>query len=291
MTILQPWTVVLTQSEHDLILFGLVAAALTLLATLVRVRFTSGESNGAFRVASLTANAVVAIAFVSYLTLIAAFALGYAQQDDGLFHPTATARYAWALRYMDWVVTVPLLVIELVAVSAVPERTALWTRRIGMIAAAVMIALGYLGAFIVEDGRDFAAYALLGGLAAACFLLLYVLVVGLMRSSLPRLPTEARRSYRAAITLLLLTWLVYPIVYGVSGAAGASAVVVAGQLALCAADMIAKVGFGTLVHRTSVLRSRHDDDLDPSTPRRPRPPVGESVYVDEARLLDFDHDE
>ena len=60
-----PWTTTLTQSEHDLILFAMVAAGLSLLATLVRVRFTSRESHGTFRAASLTANAVVAIAFVS----------------------------------------------------------------------------------------------------------------------------------------------------------------------------------------------------------------------------------
>ena len=92
-----PWTTTLTQSEHDLILFAMVAAGLSLLATLVRVRFTSSESHGSFRVASLTANAVVAIAFVSYLAIIAAFVLGYTQVGDE-YRPNAGARLSWVLR-------------------------------------------------------------------------------------------------------------------------------------------------------------------------------------------------
>lgn len=287
--LIQPWTVTLTASEHDLILFGLVATALTLLATLVRVRFSSGESQGTFRVASLTASAVVALALVSYLTLITTFTLGYIQQPDGTFHPNGIAKYAWELRYMDWVVTVPLLVIEFVAVSALASSTATWIRRIGMAAAITMIALGFLGAFVVDSGQNRVTYTFFGVGAAACFGLLYALLISTVRKSLPQLPQSAARPYKAAIVLLLTTWLLYPIAYGVSGLFASSTAVVIGQLALCVADMLAKIGFGTLVHRTSVLRSRHDDDLDPSTPARPRSPARDSMYVTDPRTLDFDN--
>ncbi|MGT2425814.1 bacteriorhodopsin [Amnibacterium kyonggiense] len=286
--VIQPWTVPLSAPEHDLILFGMVAAGLTLLATLVRVRFTSGEANGPFRVASLTASAVVAIAFVSYLTLIAAFALGYRATADGTFQPTVLARYAWELRYMDWIVTVPLLVIELVTVSAITRQRSTWVRGIGMVAAALMIGFGFLGCFVIEGGLDRTTFTLFGVLGAVCFALLYVLFVTTMRASLPRLPEAARQPYRAAIVLLLITWLIYPVVYGYGSIGAGGVAVVIGQLALCTADLLAKVGFGTLVHRTSVLRSRHEEDLDPSSPARPRTPTSDSMYVSDTRTLDFD---
>ncbi|GAA4756954.1 hypothetical protein GCM10025783_32940 [Amnibacterium soli] len=290
MTMLQPpWSVVLTQSEHDLILFAMVAAGLSLLATLVRVRFTSGEAHGSFRVASLTANAVVAIAFVSYLAIIAAFVMGYTQVG-GEYRPNSGARLSWELRYMDWVVTVPLLVLELVAISALAQPTADRIRRIGMVSAVAMIASGFLGAFIVAGGRDSTSYALLGVLGAVFFAVLYGLFVYAMRVSLPRLPAAARGSYRSAAVVLLITWLAYPIVYGLVGAFTGGAVVVVAQLALCAADMIAKIGFGTLVHRTAVLRSRNDESLDPSTVRRPRPASRDSVYVADSRVVEFDEE-
>lgn len=284
-----PWTTTLTQSEHDLILFGMVAAGLALLATLVRVRFTSGEAHGVFQVASLTANAVVAIAFVSYLGIIAAFLMGYTQHGAE-YVPNAGARLSWALRYMDWVVTVPLLVIELVAISALSQPVAARIRRIGMVSAAAMIVCGFLGAFIIADGRDQTAYVLLGVLGAVFFGVLYGLFVYALRVSLPRLPQVARRPYRSAAVVLLTTWLAYPVVYGLVGAFTGGAIVVVAQLAFCAADMIAKIGFGTLVHRASVLRSRNDESLDPSTVKRPRTALRDSVYVADSRAVEFDTD-
>jgi bacteriorhodopsin len=284
-----PWTTTLTQSEHDLILFGMVAAGLALLATLVRVRFTSGEAHGTFQVASLTANAVVAIAFVSYLAIIAAFLMGYTQQG-GQYVPNAGARLSWELRYMDWVVTVPLLVLELVAISALDRPIAERVRRVGMVSAAAMIICGFLGAFIVAGGTDPAAYTLLGVIGAVFFAVLYGLFVYALRVSLPRLPQVARGPYRSAAVVLLITWLAYPVVYGLVGAFTSGAVVVVAQLVLCAADMIAKIGFGTLVHRTSVLRSRNEESLDPSTVKRPRSALRDSVYVSDARAVEFDTD-
>jgi bacteriorhodopsin len=284
-----PWTTTLTQGEHDLILFSMVASALSLLATLVRVRFTAGEAHGTFRVASLTANAVVAIAFVSYLAIIAAFVLGYTQHG-GEYRPNSGARLSWELRYTDWVVTVPLLVLELVAISALARPAADRMRRIGMVSAAAMIVCGFLGAFIVAGGTDPTAYVLLGVAGAAFFGVLYGIFVSAMRVTLPRLPQVARGPYRSAAVVLLVVWLVYPIVYGLVGAFTGGAVVVIAQVALCAADMIAKIGFGTLVHRTAVLRSRNDESLDPSSVRRPRSASNDSVYVADSRAVEFDAD-
>ena len=282
-----PWTTTLTQGEHDLILFGMAAVALSLLATLVRVRFTSSESHGTFRAASMTANAVVAIALASYLAIIAAFIMGY-RQHGAEYLPNSGARLSWELRYMDWVVTVPLLVLELMAISALAEATADRMRRAGMVSAAAMIVCWFLGAFIVAGGTDPTAYALLGVGGALFFAVLYGLFVYAMRMSLPRLPVIARGPYRSATIVLLLTWLAYPIAYGVVGAFTGGAVVVIAQLALCAADMVLTIGFGMLVHRTSVLRSRNDEGLDPSTVRRPRTARNDSVYVTDSRAVEFD---
>jgi bacteriorhodopsin len=284
-----PWTTVLTQGEHDLVLFAMVATALVLLATLVRVRFTSSESHGTFRIASLTANAVVALALATYLAMIAAFLLGYTP-DSGSYRPNDVARLAWELRYMDWVVTVPLLVLELVSISALAPTVATRTRRVGMVSAAAMVASGFLGAFVVAGGTDRTSYVLFGVAGAAFFTVLYALFFGTMRTSLPRLPEAARQPYRAAVVLLLATWFVYPIVYGFVGGFSGGVVVVIAQLALCGADLIAKVGFGGLVHQTSVLRSRNEDSLDPSTVKRPRSARSDSVYVDDIRAIDFDDD-
>lgn len=264
MSVSPPWTAVLTSAEHSLMLFGLVTTGLALTATLVRARFTSTESYGVYRTASLTANAVVAIAAATYLALVAAFLLGY-REDGERWVPTATAQLAWAFRYMDWCVTVPLLVVELLAVSSVDERTVARARPIGIGLAIVMVVSGYLGAFVIADG-----------LGAACFAGLYALVFGAFVRSAPRMPAPARLPYRSAIMLLLIVWLVYPIVYGLQGVTSGGAWAVAGTLALCVADAVAKIGFGGLIHRTAVLWTRTEEEVDP-TKGRPRSPQAEAV--------------
>ena len=58
---------------------------------------------------------------VSYAVLALKFDVSYVQLGRGanaLFAPTGNAIWAWAPRYMDWSITVPLLMIELIGVSA-----------------------------------------------------------------------------------------------------------------------------------------------------------------------------
>ena len=285
-----PWDATLTDGEHSLLLYAVTATALSLLATLVRLRFASRESQGEYRTASLTANAVVAIAFASYVLVLAAVLAGYVPTAGG-WAPNDFAVFAWAFRYIDWTVTVPLLVFALFNVSAVASterRTAL--RTVGMVLAALMIALGFLGAFVVADGRSFDALLLLGALSSVCFLALYVLITGAARTTLPRLPQAARSPYRAATVLLLTVWFVYPIVYGVQGVTSGGTWATTGAVALCVADLVAKVGFGSLIHRTAVLRSRADEDASPSADRRPRSPEADSLYVEESSRYERDPD-
>jgi bacteriorhodopsin len=163
-------------------------------------------------------------------------------------------------------------------------------RTVGMVLAAVMIALGFLGAFVVADGRSFDALLLLGVLSAVCFVALYGLITGVARSTLPRLPQSARGPYRAATVLQLAVWFVYPIVYGVQGITSGGVWATVGAVALCVADLVAKVGFGSLIHRTAVLRSRADEDASPTADRRPRSPEADSLYVEESTRYERDPD-
>jgi bacteriorhodopsin len=154
----------------------------------------------------------------------------------------------------------------------------------------LMIALGFLGAFVIDDGRSFGALLLLGALSALCFIALYVLITGVARSTLPRITTAARSPYRAATVLLLTVWFVYPIVYGVQGITSGGIWATIGSVALCSADLVAKVGFGSLIHRAAVLRSRADEDASPTADRRPRPPEADSLYVEESTRYERDPD-
>jgi bacteriorhodopsin len=290
MEVRPPWAATLTDGQHTLMVYAVTATALALLATLVRLRFATRESQGGYRTASLTANAVVAIAFGSYVLVLGSVIAGYRPTARG-WVPNDFAVLAWAFRYVDWTITVPLLVVALLAVSEIasPRRRAL-ARPVGMVLAALMIALGFAGAFIVDDGRSFGALLLLGVLSAVCFIGLYALIVGVTVASLPRLPEAARGPYRSAAVLLLTVWFAYPIVYGVQGITSGGGWATAGAVVLCVADLVSKIGFGSLLHRAAVLRSRADEDASPAADRRPRLPEADSLWVTDHTRLDRDPD-
>ncbi|GAA2751717.1 bacteriorhodopsin [Amnibacterium kyonggiense] len=283
-----PWTAVLSDGEHTVLLFAVLAAVLAMLATLVRERFASSEVHGEYRTAGLTGTSIVAIALVSYVLVLVTVLVGYTPVD-GTWVPTAVTQYAWSIRYADWAITVPLLVVELLAVSVArtPSRKDA-QRRAGMVLAFLMIVLGFIGAFVVDGGRSFEALAGFGAVSAVCFLALALMIVRSAMYSLPRIVEPARRPYRSAVSLLVVVWFAYPIVYGLQGTTSGGTWAVIGAVILSVADVTAKVGFGSLVHRAAVYQSRAEEDASPTTQRRPRTPEADSLWVGEQGRYDRD---
>jgi bacteriorhodopsin len=196
--------------------------------------------------------------------------------------PNAGAVWVWSARYMDWSVTVPLLVVELVAVSSLRGAAVARTRVAGVAAAFAMIATGYLGGVAIDGGQSRSALLVWGLVSSVFFAVLYVLVIVTVLRSLPALPALARAAYRNAMILLMITWFVYPIVFGLQGATRGGAWATTGQLLLCAADVIAKVGFGLLIQKVAKLRTA----FDAITGLETHP---QSLWIDGERLSDAVH--
>lgn len=276
--VVAPWNEPLTDGQHSLVLYGIVVAGLALGATLLRMWATRGDVGPRYRPAALTGVCVTAVAFLSYVVVAAMFLLGY-DHVGGLWRPNDGALYAWSARFMDWSVSVPLLVVELIAVSALAGRLARRLRAIGAGAAFLMILLGYIGGVVVDGGTDVGALALWGGISSVFFAVLYVVVILTVLRSLPYLPTAARGPYRSAMVLLLIVWFVYPIVFGLQGQVWGGGWTTGEQLALCAADVVAKVGYGLLLHR--VARTRTAFDVTAGIDTHP-----ESIWMEQVKLAD-----
>lgn len=159
-------------------------------------------------------------------------------------------------RYVDWLLTVPLLLAELIVVLALARKlsNSLLYRLIP--ASALMIALGYPG----EISSDDLTRNVFGLLSTVPFLyILYVLFVELTRS-LDRQPAAVRTTVSRMRILLFATWGVYPIAYitPLLGIDGAAAWVVK-QGGYSVADILAKVLYGLLIYKIARLKSFADD--------------------------------
>lgn len=275
MDIAAPWTVDLTDGQHSLIQYAIVVAAFALAAMLTRMWSARREVSDRYRPAIHASVAVCTVALLSYLLLAFEFQTGY-RFSDGLWRPLPSASGTWSARYMDWTVSVPLLVVEIVSVSAVMGRAASRARWIGGGAAVLMVVLGFLGSVVIEGGTDFGALLWLGVASSVCFVVVYVVVISVVLRSLPVLPASTRAPLTAAMIVLLVVWFVYPVVYGLQGLASGGAWTTAQHVLFSVADVVAKVVFGLLLLRVARLRTASDvvseDDVHP-----------ESIWVDQLR--------
>jgi len=159
-----------------------------------------------------------------------------------------------AYRYVDWLLTVPLLLIELILVMRLSrEETMSRGLTLGS-AAALMILLGYPGE--VSGGID-GTRAMWGALSMIPFLyIVYTLFSGLSKS-IDSQPASARGLVSLARTVTILSWCFYPVVYFapfVLSLDGSEAKVMI-QVGYTIADIVAKAGFGVLIYQIAVRKS------------------------------------
>ena len=160
-----------------------------------------------------------------------------------------------AYRYVDWLLTVPLLLVEVIAVLALAKEVSksLITRLVP--ASAAMIALGYPG----EISNDQNTQILYGVLSTLPFLyILYVLFVELGKS-LDRQPEGVAATVGRLRLLLIATWGVYPISYLLpilsDTAATDPGAFVNRQIGYTIADVLAKCVFGLTIYKIARLKS------------------------------------
>ena len=195
-----------------------------------------------YRSALVLSGLVVAIAAYHYFRIAESWNAAYTL-DNGVYVASG-AGFNDAYRYADWLLTVPLLVIELVLVLGLSkEETRSLSLRLGG-AAALMVALGYPGEVAAGTGTRLFFWA------AAMLPFLYILRVLYTEFSgaIDRQAENVRGLVGNARTVLLVTWSFYPLAYlgpelGLSGSSAETFV----QVGYTIADVTAKAGFGLLI--------------------------------------------
>ena len=220
-------------------------AAATLFLWLGRSQVSSN-----YKTAVTISGLVCAIAAYHYFRISESWDAAYILKD-GLVTATGVP-FNDAYRYVDWLLTVPLLLIELVLVMRLSrEETISKSVRLGS-AAALMIVLGYPG----EIAGDIPTRALWGTLSAIPFLYIVWQLFSGLGTSIDRQPESVRGLIKSARLLTFASWGFYPIVYMAPYAkiSGASAMTTI-QIGYTVADLIAKAVVGILIYIIAVRKS------------------------------------
>ena len=249
----------LTQSQFFTVynLLSLVIAAQ--LSTTVFLLVVQQRVLPRYRQALVVGATVCGIAAYHYFRIFDSFNAAYVNNDRGgvgIYAQAIGRSFNEGYRYVDWLLTVPLLLLELIAVLGLATKVqrSLLGRLIP--AAALMIILGYPG----EISTSTLTRIVFGILSTIPFLyILYVLFAEVTRS-LVRQTAEVRTYFSRLRVLLLVTWLVYPLAYliPILGIAGSDAWVIK-QAGYSFADILSKALYGLFIYRIARLKSFDDD--------------------------------
>ncbi|MGA1279499.1 MAG: bacteriorhodopsin-like [Candidatus Nanopelagicaceae bacterium] len=238
---------------YNILSFGLVSMLATTVFTLVSQHRVLPK----YRNALILSSMVTFIAGYHYLRIFDSFSEATAEGTFNVmvdFNADPKA-FNEGYRYVDWILTVPLLLVEVIAVLALAREAArsLITRLVP--ASAAMIALGYPGEISTDDGTKI----LWGVLSTLPFLyILYVLFVELGKS-LDRQPEGVAATVGRLRMLLIATWGVYPISYMMPLFADNAMTdpnsFMWRQIGYTVADVLAKCLFGLTIFKIARMKS------------------------------------
>ncbi|KAH7126569.1 hypothetical protein B0J11DRAFT_280887 [Dendryphion nanum] len=152
--------------------------------------------------------AIVFVAAIAYFTMgsnlgFTPIAVEYARSDP---RASGVYREVFYVRYIDWFITTPLLLLDLLLTAGMPWPTILWDILVDWI----MIVTGLVGALVPSVYKW--GYFTFG--CAALVYIIYQLVWEARRHAIP-LGDDIRKCFLYCGSLTALLWIVYPIAWGV----------------------------------------------------------------------------
>jgi bacteriorhodopsin len=243
-------SVTLDNNQWNLVYAVFSLGLVSMLATTVYTLVSQNRVLPKYRNALVMSSMVTFIAAYHYYRIFNSFSESSENQVVNV--SGAQGAFNEAYRYVDWLLTVPLLLVEVIAVLALAAAVAksLITRLVP--AAAAMIALGYPG----EISSDQNTQVLYGVLSTIPLLYILYVLFSELTKSLDRQPAGVAETVGRLRLLLIATWGVYPIAYifNIVGDASAESFV-AIQVGYTIADILAKCVFGLTILKIARMKS------------------------------------
>ena len=194
----------------------------------------------AYKTALTLSGLVCLITTYHYLRIFESFNSAYVLKD-GLVMQTGM-QFNNAYRYVDWLLTVPLLLLEFVLVLRLPHAETYKKGLALTLAAAFMVILGYPGETLTVGFAKVIWWVL----AMIPFsYILYEMIKG-VGASIKTQPLVVQPLYKKTRLLIILSWSFYPLVY-ILPLFGLSAFVSI-QVGFTFVDIVAKSVFGILIY-------------------------------------------
>ena len=250
---------VLTNVEFSAVYNMLSLGIASMLFTSIFLWFARDRVLPRYRLAVMVSATVTSIAAYHYFRMFDSFNDAYGH-EGAASAAEAFLHYNVGYRYVDWFLTVPLLLVELVAVLGLARdvQSSLLKRLVP--AAALMIILGYPGD--IKSNLWDISNSMWGLLSTIPFLyIMYVLWIELSKS-LDKQSERVRQLFLGLRLLLIATWGVYPITFILSmnsTSVPTGMEVMYREIGYSIADILAKCLFGLIIFSIARIKSAEDD--------------------------------
>lgn len=218
---------------NDLVSFTFFIGTMAMMAASVFFFLSLDAGGGKWRTSMLVSGLITFIAAVHY----------YYMRDANVSGADVTF-----FRYVDWILTVPLMCVEfyLILAKAGATKKLMW-QLIGL--STVMLVAGYIG----ETGDSPVLYGTISGIA-------YFVMVGMLWLGSPKALAEKAggsvlEAYNALCWFILVGWSIYPIGYMI-GTDGwydfVDAIPLDMDVVYNIGDAVNKIGFGLVIYSLAV---------------------------------------
>jgi bacteriorhodopsin len=243
------------QTVYNILSFALAS----MMATTIFLWMRAGSVNQDHQSAVVISGLVTFIAAYHYFRIFNSWDSSYAYVLDKADPELTGMPFNDAYRYMDWLLTVPLLLMEICLImkfegDKAEEKRSSKILQLG-VASALMIICGYPGELVTEQDQLSQRWMYWGMSMVPFMFVVYTLIVDLAVCVEAEQDPQVKSKVSMACYVTVISWLTYPVVYIIPmmGVVGSHAVVGI-QVGYCISDIISKCGVGLLIYHISVAK-------------------------------------
>jgi len=245
----------ITANQFNLIYDVLSFSLATMMATTIFLWMRVSSVHEKYKSALIISGLVTFIAAYHYFRIFNSWTEAYEWNGEGEVAATAKP-FNDAYRYMDWLLTVPLLLIEIILVMKLPADEVKSKATTLGVASAAMIAIGYPGELVTSADNLGTRWVYWIGAMLPFLYIVQTLLVGLNDATNSETDPAVRDLVKGVQWWTVVSWCTYPVVYvfpmmGISG----SNIVVYIQLGYSVSDIISKCGVGLMIYQISIAKS------------------------------------
>ena len=245
---------VLSTTQHAVVAHALAVALGAHIVGFLFFASRQGSIAPRYRTATWLSMAVMAASGFLFFRLGQSWDLAFVQQGSTMVR--TGNRFDGALRYVNWLVTVPVLLVQVTYALDLGRDALRRTRTVLVVSGLLMVLAGYVGQF--SAGRDDGTLLLWGAIGTPPFVVLLAVLVPLLLRARSYLPAEAALTARNLTFVYAFFWGLYPVAYLLPALSHSATTAVVMQVLFTVADVGSKVLYGVLLAKLCRLRSAAD---------------------------------